>query len=218
MLQSGRSPVIPLWIKGHASLTATPAFLDVRNPNSGEVLRRTPLCGVREALIALEAAEVAALQWSSRSILERRPLLVALSEALSDYANHFAELIAEESGKPTMLARTEVNDSVLFFRDAVADSESGVLGVVGDARMPLLAALQHAVPALAGGAAVIVRPSPDTPSALLALAELTARSGFPPGVFSILHGGVAAVDALCSLSGVRVLYAGEVCSACCACV
>lgn len=207
MLQSDRPPAIPLWINGHAFLTATSAFLDVRNPSNGEVLRRTPLCGVREALIALEAAEVAALPWSSRLIVERRVLLAALSEALSDYASYFAELIAEESGKPMMLARTEVNDSVLLLRDAVADSESGVLGVVGDARMPLLAALRHAVPALVGGAAVIVRPSPDTPSALLALAELTARCGFPPGVFSILHGGVAAVDALCSLSGVRVLYA-----------
>ena len=207
MLQSGRSPVIPLWIKGHASLTATPAFLDVRNPNSGEVLRRTPLCGVREALIALEAAEVAALQWSSRSILERRPLLVALSEALSDYANHFAKLIGEESGKPMMLARTEVSDAVLLLRGAIADAESGVLGIVGDARMPLLAALRHAASALAGGAVVIVRPSPDTPSALLALAELNARCGFPAGVFSILHGAVAAIDGLCSLSGVKVLYA-----------
>lgn len=54
---------------------------------------------------------------------------------------------------------------------------------------------------------VIVRPSQDTPSALLALAELTACCGFPPGVFSILHGAVAAIDGLCRLSGVKVLYA-----------
>ena len=63
---------------------------------------------------------------------------------MSDYANHFAELIAEESGKPMMLARTEVSDAVLLLRGAIADAESGVLGIVGDARMPLLAALRHA--------------------------------------------------------------------------
>lgn len=34
-----------------------------------------------------------------------------------------------------MLARTEVSDAVLLLRGAIADAESGVLGIVGDARM-----------------------------------------------------------------------------------
>ena len=49
MRQTDEPLAIPLWINGHAYLTLAPAFLDVRNPASGEILRRTPLCGADQA-------------------------------------------------------------------------------------------------------------------------------------------------------------------------
>ncbi|MBL8881239.1 MAG: aldehyde dehydrogenase, partial [Phycisphaerales bacterium] len=82
--------------------------------------------------------------------------------------------------------------------------------VVSDDRAPLLGPLQRAVPALLAGATVVVKPSPKAPSAAFALAELTARSAFPGGVFNILHGDLAAIEGLCSAAEVGLLlFAGD---------
>ena len=207
MFQSDDPLAIPLWINGHAFLTITPAFLDVCNPADGEVLRRTPLCGTREALEAIKAAKAALTPWAVLPASTRATLLTALGKALADYADHFVKLIAEESGKDATQAEIEVTEAIYLFCKAVADTDSGgVMGIVGDARMPLLGSLRLAVPALMGGAVVIIRPSPDTPSALFALAELTGRCGFPGGVFNILHGEEEVIDGLRHAGNIRLLY------------
>ena len=96
MLHADDTLAIPLWINGHAYLTMTSAFLEVRNPANGKVLRRTPLCGSGEALEAVEAAQAALLPWAALAGTARVALLAAVGEALSSYADHFASLIVEE--------------------------------------------------------------------------------------------------------------------------
>ncbi|MFZ4535114.1 aldehyde dehydrogenase family protein [Propionivibrio sp.] len=206
MLQIDEPLAIPLWINGHAYLTMAPAFLDVRNPASGVVLRRTPLCGAGEALKAVESAQAALAPWAARAATERAALLAAAGEALSGYAGHFSKLIVEESGKDAAAADAEVAEAVALLRAAVAGNASGVVGIVGDVTSPLLGSLRIAVPALLAGAVVVIRPSPETPSSIFALAELTGRCGFPGGVFNILHGGEAAVEGLQSAVGASLLF------------
>ena len=207
MLQDEDPLAIPLWINGHAFLTMAPAFQNVCNPVSGKVLRRTPLCGRDEALQAVAAAQAALADWRAMPETARAALLAAVAEALSSYAEHFARLIGEESGKESSLALSEVDQSVALLRNAASGRASGVVGIVGDSSGPLLNSLQLAVPALMAGAVVVMRPAPETPSALFALAELTGRCGFPDGVFNILQGGDAAVDGLRAASGVSLFFA-----------
>ena len=204
MLQLDDPLAIPLWINGHAYLTMAPAFLDVRNPVDGRILRRTPLCGADAAQKAVAAAQAALLPWAAHDATLRAAFFAAVGEALAGYAEHFARLIVEETGKDRDAATAEVDAAVALLRAAVPGKASGVLGVVGDTAMPLLGALQLAVPALLAGATVVVRPSPEAPSALFALAELTGRCAFPGGVFNILHGGEAAVAGL-RAAGVEIL-------------
>ncbi|NMQ28151.1 aldehyde dehydrogenase family protein [Candidatus Accumulibacter phosphatis] len=84
------------------------------------------------------------------------------------------------------------------------------MAIVSDDSAPLLGPLRHAVPALLAGATVVVKPSPKAPSAAFALAELSARSAFPGGVFNVLHGDLAAIEGLCGLSEVsRLCFAGD---------
>ena len=203
---------IPLWINGHAYLTMAPAFQDVRNPVSREVLRRTPLCGSAEALKAVDAAQAALSAWAAQEAATRAALLASVGEALSGYAAHFARLIMEESGKDAASADGEVVRAVALLQGAEAGDASdqigrpGVIGIVGDSKAPLLGALQIAVPTLLAGSVVVIKPNPETPSAIFALAELTGRCGFPGGVFSILHGGEAAVEGLRDADGVRLFF------------
>ena len=204
MMQNDDTLAIPLWINGHAYLTLAPEFAEVRNPASGQILRRTPLCGAATAQQAVAAAVAAAAPWAARPVAERVALLGALGEALAAYAAHFALLIVEESGLDGALAAADVAAAVALLRSPPAGGESGVLAIV--AQSPLLPALQLAVPALMAGATLVIRPLPQTPSALFALAELSGRCGFPGGVLNVLHGGDDAVAGLRD-AGVRLLAA-----------
>ncbi|MBS1230714.1 MAG: aldehyde dehydrogenase [Proteobacteria bacterium] len=205
-MQTDDMPAIPLWINGHAYLTLAPAFLDVRNPASGELLRRTPLCGAPAARQAVAAAQAAVAAWAAQSAAARVALLAALGQALASYAAHFVRLIVEESGKEEALAATEVADAVALLCSPPIGDASGVVAIVGSGAAPLLSSLRLAVPALTAGAALVIRPAPQAPSAIFALAELSARCGFPGGVLNVLHGDDAAVDGLCS-AGVRPVLA-----------
>ena len=209
MAHSDDPLAIPLWINGHAYLTMVEAFHDVVSPRSAAVLRRTPLCGARAAQHAVAAARAAHADWAARSAAERSALLNALGDALAGYGAHFAALIAEESGNGAELANAEVAQAVALLRGAPAtkaERSAEVVAIVANADKPPLAPLPLVVDALQAGAVVIVTPNPQTPSALFALAELSARCGFPNGVLSIVHGRVAAVDGL-RTAGANVLRA-----------
>ena len=208
MLHADLPLAIPLWINGRPYLTMAPRFLDVRNPASGEVLRRTPLCGPVEALEAVEAARAALVQWSAKGAAKRAALLADLGAALSGFASHFARLITEETGKNSESAAEEVAAAVTLLCGADSDLAVpiGILGIVGDSTEPLLGSLRLAVPALIAGGVIVARPSPETPSVLFALAELAGRCGFPAGVFNILHGQEEAIDGLHAIDGVNLLF------------
>lgn len=207
MKQTDQALAIPLWINGHAYLTLAPAFYDVRHPVSGEILRRTPLCGADQAQPAVAAAQAALAPWAALPAAERGVLLAALGEALAAYAAHFAALIVEESGKDGALAAAEVADAVALLRCAPIGEASGVVAIVGNRAAPLLSSLRLAVPALMAGAALVIRPLPQAPSAIFALAELSGRCGFPGGVINILHGGDDAHEGLRAAAGVSLLLA-----------
>lgn len=204
MFQTDDALVIPLWIGGHAYLTMVQEFQDVRDPVTGKLLRRTPLCGEGEVLKAIEAAQAVISSWSALSKDQRAALLIAVGEALSNYAEHFSRLIVEETGRETVSADMEVAAAITLFGAVSTDNASGVVCIASGAKNSFLDVLLIAVPALIAGAAVVIRPNPSAPSALFALAELTARGGFPGGVFNIVHGNETVVNALRAQNGVNV--------------
>lgn len=204
MQQNDTPPAVPLWIDGHAFLTVTPTFQDVRDPCTGDVVRRVPLCGVEEVRLAIAVGRVALASWTGMPAEARATLLSAVGDLLGSYGGHFAGLISEESGKEKTLALAEVDESVALLRSALVSLNAGVVAIVGNSAMPLLSALSLAVPALLAGAVVVARPSPDTPSALFAFAELTTRCGIPNGVFNIVHGDADVVTCMRAITGVTV--------------
>ena len=191
-------PVIPLWIDGHAYLTITAAFGMVRRASDGAALRRIPISTEREVDMAIRSASEGAQFWRELPALQRRRLLTDVGAALADYAAHFAYLIEEESGKTSLDAEVEVRQAVECLSAGIHDGEArnGVVVVTGNAAQPLLGALCLAVPAWLAGAAVIVHAPSGAPSALFAVAELTARCAWPGGVFCLLHGGAGTGEAL----------------------
>lgn len=195
---------LPLWINGRSYLTVTPSFLSVCAAGQGEVLRRIPLCGAAEVRVALQSAQAASAAWEALEVPARAALLNALGEALAQYGAHFNGMIVEETGASEAAAGAEVEAAVTLLRSHRETSSAGVAAIVVHAKDPLLGGLTQAVPAWLAGACVVFRSAPSAPSVLFALAELSARCGFPAGVFNVLHGNETVVEEL-RLSGVRLL-------------
>ncbi|HJW26537.1 MAG TPA: aldehyde dehydrogenase family protein [Rhodocyclaceae bacterium] len=201
---------IPLWVNGHAFLTVTESFYDVVDAQTGEAVRRVPLCGAAEAGEAARAAKAAQPAWAALTAAERQAHLAALADALAGYAGHFAKLVRQETGKDEADAAAEVDAAVAALRGAAPSGQAGVVAVVTDAGRPLAALAELMAPALAAGATVVCKPSPKAPSAAFALCELSTRAGWPAGVLNLMQGDEAAIDGLCSAAEIdRLAYGGD---------
>lgn len=201
---------VPLWIGGHAYLTMAPQFHDVVNPLSGKLLRRTPLCTAYEVDLAIKAARGAIADWASAPGSLRSEKISGLAEMLSSYASHFAALIADETGKDGAAAEAEVVASAALLGRSEAIGRAHVTCIPVGSKQPLSDALVLAAPVLRAGGCVVVRPDPNTPSSLVALAELTARCGFPAGVFNLVHGDEAVCAAMRAMSSDEVVVIDKV--------
>ena len=196
---------IPLWFNGHAFLTLAPTFHDVINPQTGNILRRTPLCGPAEAAMMVDSARRAQKHWEVSE--HRGQLATMLGDALAAYAEHFSQLVDEETGAESSAADDEIGACVSLLR---AENRTGipeVVGIVGNTSRPLLTSLQLACPVLQAGGTIVFLPNPQAASALFALAELSGQCGFPAGVISVLHGNNRAIDGLQAALGHPLLFA-----------
>lgn len=199
---------IPLWIDGHAYLTMGERFFDVVNPATGQALRRVPLCGPEEAAKAVEAAGGAQEGWAAMGLAARQLSLGRLADGLTRYAGHFAKLLVQDLGCPEAQASAEVEAAVAALR-GTAVGDGGIVALVVDAERPLQNLVLAAVPALLGGAALVVKPSPKAPSAAYALCELATRAEWPAGVINLLHGDGPAIEGLCAAGVDRLIFAGH---------
>jgi acyl-CoA reductase-like NAD-dependent aldehyde dehydrogenase len=200
---------IPLWINGHAFLTAGNSFFEVTNPATGEAIRRVPLCGAGEAREAVTAARTAQPVWAEMGLAARRVCLGHLADALDSYTGHFAKLLMQEIATDEASAKAEVEAAVTALR-GVEVGETGVCALVVDAKRPLAGFAEAMAPALLAGATVVVKPSPRAPSAVYALCELSARAEWPAGVLNLVQGDTAAIEGLCVAGIDRLVYRGNV--------
>ena len=192
LIESDDPPAVPLWINGHAYLTMAPEFLDVCDRADARVLRRTPMCTADVADKALESARKASGGWRTLPVADRRVLCSRLADEVARYFEHFCRLIAEETGMSPAESNAEVAMTLAVLRAAEAVEPAdgvAIVAIAGAANMAMFAPLRLAVPGLLAGAVVVVKTDPSAPSALVALAELTGRCGFPPGAFNVVHGG-----------------------------
>ena len=203
---------IPMWVNGRAYLSVGDQFFNVVNPVSGEAVRRVPLCGTAEAAEAVAAAQAAQPVWAGMGLPARRVCIQALADGLERYRGHFAKLLTQDLGLADDVATAEVDAAVAALRSDVvgqAGFVSGVLGLVVGADAPLARFAAALAPLLLAGASVVVKPSPQAPSAIFALCELTARCDWPAGVLNLLQGDKAALEGLCRSGIERLVFTGE---------
>src|SRR5205814_2947594 len=69
----------------------------------------------------------------------------------------------------------------------------GVCAAITPWNFPSAMITRNGAPALAAGCTVVIKPALATPRSALALAELAARAGFPPGVINVITGKSSAI-------------------------
>jgi malonate-semialdehyde dehydrogenase (acetylating)/methylmalonate-semialdehyde dehydrogenase len=197
--------------------TAGARTLEVRTPYTGALLGTVPDSGPAEVGAAVAAAGEAAGPWGRLPIKERTAPLFRFRELVLSRLDDLAHSAARECGKTVAEARAGVLKGVEVVEYALAlqnvdpggslEVSSGVrcelrrepLGVVAGVtpfNFPAMVPMWMFPIAITVGNAFILKPSEKVPLTANLLGELIAQAGYPPGVFSIVHGGRAAVDAL----------------------
>lgn len=138
-----------------------------------------------------------------------KPMVEARGEV--DYANSFAWWFAGEAERVRgSIALPAISERRTF----IIKQPIGVSVALIPWNFPVTMAIRKISAALAAGCSMIVKPSPETPLSILALADLASRSGFPPGVLNVIttdNANTPSVsEALCKHPDVRkVTFTGS---------
>jgi acyl-CoA reductase-like NAD-dependent aldehyde dehydrogenase len=201
-------------------------MIEVRNPATGELLATVPALDAA-ALAALAArARAAQPQWAGLGFEGRAAVLRRMQRWLFDNAERVIETIVSETGKAyedaQLLELGYAVASLSFWSRRASDylderrflartpliagrrvvtryAPRGLVGIIGPWNYPLLNSFGDAIPALAAGNSVLLKPSELTPLTSLLVAEGLRACELPDGVFAVATGGGETGEALIDL-------------------
>jgi len=198
------------------------AYLDSRNPATGETLARIAVAGPKDVDAAVAAAAAAALGWAKRRGHERARVLYALARLVQKSSRVLAVLESLDNGKPIRETRDidiplvarhfyhHAGWAQLLPQEAPGMIPLGVVGQVIPWNFPLLMLAWKIAPALACGNTVVLKPAEYTSLTALYFAELCQEAGVPPGVVNIITGAGETGQALVDHPGVvKIAFTGS---------
>jgi succinate-semialdehyde dehydrogenase / glutarate-semialdehyde dehydrogenase len=185
-----------------------PDTIAVVDPATEEVIAQVSGGDVDIAIAAVDTAQLALAQWSTRSPRERSEVLRRAYELMIARSEELARLIVLENGKALPDARAEVRYAAEFFRwyseeavrltgevttapaganrIMVLHKPIGVALLITPWNFPAAMATRKIGPALAAGCTVVLKPASETPLTALALGRLLIDAGAPPGVVNVV--------------------------------
>jgi len=216
----------PLFINGEW-LTPRIAGTPIYNPSTGDVIAECPAGGTDEVNAAVEAAHAAFPAWRDTPSIERARLFFRFRQLVEQNFDRLCQTVSREHGKTHVEARGSIFRGLenveyacgiptLLFGDSLRDIARGVdcetihqpLGVcvgITPFNFPAMVPLWMFPVAIACGNTFVLKPSEKVPLSAVLLGQLLEQAGVPKGVFNIVHGGRAAVDALLTHPKVRAV-------------
>lgn len=205
------------FISGEHVSSDAEAALETVDPSTGSVWARVSEGGAVEIDQAVKAASEAFKSWSQSAPRDREKLLRRFGDILERDADILAAIDAIDCGTLLRMmqqrGKTLWLDAVDYFAgcptkvagQAFAPFERGQtagritsfstilepIGVVGCIlpwNAPATFVITKAMPALAAGCTVVVKPAEQTPISALFIAEMLREAGFPEGVFNVVNG------------------------------
>lgn len=185
--------------------------IPVLNPATGQIVSTLPACTPEQLAEMASRGRRAQPEWQALGFERRGKLLRRAQKWVLDNAERVIDTVISETGKtredvtlelsmtamafgfwarkaPKYLADERVRTSSPFLlgRKVLVRYESvGLVGVIGPWNYPLVNNIGDAIPALAAGNAVILKPSSVTPLSSLLMQECLRECGVPEGVFQV---------------------------------
>ncbi|MGY1433544.1 CoA-acylating methylmalonate-semialdehyde dehydrogenase [Streptomyces reniochalinae] len=206
------------WIAGQSTAGTSTRRGDVFNPATGALSGRVAYAGTDDVHAAVTAAAEAFPAWSSTPPHVRARVLFRFRDLVESNRDRLAEIITAEHGKVFNDAQGEVtrgmeviefacgipqilkgefSENVGRTVDAVTLRQPlGVVAGISPFNFPAMVPMWMFPVALACGNTFVMKPSEKDPTLSNELARLLAEAGAPDGVFNVVHGDKAAVDAL----------------------
>lgn len=204
---------------------------EVTSPYDGRVVGSVPLTAADAGEAVLEAARSGARQAQALSRNARGKILDAAATDIELRNEEFARTIVAESGKTIRQARKEVLRAVNTLRLSAAEARRnagevipfdsyegsedrtgwysreplGIVAAITPFNDPLNLVAHKIGPAIAGGNAVILKPSALTPLSAQLLTEALVDAGLPPEVLSVVHGDRDVAETIIASRDVRMV-------------
>ncbi|UUL76084.1 aldehyde dehydrogenase family protein [Pseudarthrobacter sp. Fe7] len=208
-----------------------PAFRDVLNPYDGTVVGTVPLTSPEDVDAVISTARAGAVQARALSRHRRGKLLDDAASVIQARREDFAQTVTAESGKTIRQARKEVLRAINTLRLSAAEARRnagetvpfdsyegsedrigwytreplGIIAAITPYNDPLNLVAHKVGPALAGGNAVILKPSALTPLSAQMLADVLTEVGLPGGVLTVVHGDREVAEAIVKCREVRMV-------------
>jgi acyl-CoA reductase-like NAD-dependent aldehyde dehydrogenase len=199
----------------------------VENPATGQVIANLAACTPEQLEEMAARARLAQPGWEALGFEGRRKVLRRMQKWVLDNAERFLDTLVSETGKtredaalaelgyaasafgfwaknaPKYLADEKIKTASPFLlgRKIIVRYEPvGLVGVIGPWNYPFTNTVGDAIPALAAGNSVIVKPSSVTPLTSLLIEEGLLACGIPKDVFQVAVGrgglGGSLIDAV----------------------
>ncbi|KPH04256.1 aldehyde dehydrogenase [Rhizobium leguminosarum bv. trifolii] len=212
-------------------ITTSLAPITVHSPYDGSVLGTVDATAASEIGELLARARRGAELCSKLPRHKRASILEGTAQIIESRREAFAETIVREAGKTIVQARKEVlrcvntlklsaeeakrNAGEIVPFDAYVGSEQrqgwftreplGIITAITPYNDPLNLVAHKLGPAIAGGNAVLLKPSNLTPFSSINLVAVLNEAGLPPEIITVVHGDREIVTALISARDVRMV-------------
>lgn len=199
-----------LYFAGKFSTTNTK--LEIENPYTNKTLAETYLAGSEELEKAIEGALKVEKEMKFLPSYKKYQILMFIANEIDKKSERFAQIIAQEAGKPMIYAIGEVKRAIQTFTVAAEEAKRlpkeyisldwtapgqgkeglvkhfpiGLIAGISPFNFPLNLAVHKIAPAIAAGNPIILKPSRNTPLSTLELAKIIDKSDLPKGAVSIL--------------------------------
>jgi succinate-semialdehyde dehydrogenase/glutarate-semialdehyde dehydrogenase len=186
--------------------------LEVDQPFTGAPLGSVPRCTPDDVRLGIERAREAQKSWRQTSFAERKRILLRYHGLLLERQDEIIDLIQLESGKARRHAFEEILDNTVVSRYYANTAEEhlsshrragafplltqtsehrypvGVVAIISPWNYPLALSVGDAIPALAAGNGVVIKPDSQTPFTALWGFQLLEEAGLPRGLVQVVTG------------------------------
>jgi succinate-semialdehyde dehydrogenase/glutarate-semialdehyde dehydrogenase len=193
-------------------VTGDRARIGVEAPYTGDEIAELPAGTAADVEAAVGRVRAAQREWAEQPVAERTAVLDRYADRVLAAQSDLLDLAQLESGKSRRDAFEEVLDVAMtatHYADATPDllagerrrgaipgltkatvhrHPKGVVGVISPWNYPITLAISDALPALAAGNGVVLKPAEQTTHVALLARELLVDAGLPPDLLAVVPG------------------------------